>query len=91
LCEDGFTLLTKQSQLSLFFQQIDTISGRLRHFSSWAAMAFAGPEIGGDPRKLVEGGLQVLDDFGRQNGWIGQIGRVAQAVVWVGGHALRER
>jgi hypothetical protein len=38
-------------------------------------------EIGCDLGELVEGGLQVLDDFGCQNGGVGQIGGIAQTVV----------
>ena len=49
--------------------------------SNRAGFGFARAEIGGDLRELVEGGLQVLDNFGCQNGGIGQIGGIAQTVI----------
>ena len=50
-------------------------------FSTWAVVAFAGPEVGCDLRELVQGRLQILNNFGGQDGGIGQIGRIAQAVI----------
>ena len=44
-------------------------------------MAVVRSEIGGDLGELVEGGLQILDDFGGQNGGVWQIGRIAQTVI----------
>jgi hypothetical protein len=52
-----------------------------RPLSRWAGVAFSRPEIGGDLCELVEGCLQVLDNFGCQNGGVRQIGRIVQTIV----------
>jgi hypothetical protein len=49
--------------------------------STWAGLGFGHAEIGCDLGELVEGGLQVLDNLGCQNGGVGQIGGIAQTVV----------
>src|SRR5260370_30411453 len=44
-------------------------------------VAAGGGEMGGDLGNVVESGLAVIDNFGGQERRVGQIGRIAQAVI----------
>ena len=48
----------------------------------WAVAAFGAPKVRGDLRELIEGGFQVFDDFGGDDGGVGQVGGISKAVVF---------
>jgi hypothetical protein len=64
----------------------EKVSPKNRPLSTWAGVALACAEIGCDLRELVEGGLEVLDNLGCQDGGVGaadEIVQVARARVLV--------